>query len=71
MIVNIAATAAAAFAGAAVATVLRLPAAPLLGAMIGVAALTLSTRAELAAARRGPLGGARSPWGHCSGIGHP
>ena len=43
MIANIAATAAAAFAGAAVATVLRLPAAPLLGAMIGVAALTLTT----------------------------
>ena len=43
MIINIAATAAAAFAGAAVATFLRLPAAPLLGAMIGVAALTLTT----------------------------
>lgn len=43
MIASIAATTVAALAGAGVATVLRLPAAPLLGAMIGVAALTLSS----------------------------
>lgn len=43
MIASIAATTAAALVGAGVATLLRLPAAPLLGAMIGVAALTLTT----------------------------
>jgi membrane AbrB-like protein len=43
VIAGVAATAAAALAGAVVASLLRLPAAPLLGAMIGVAALSLAT----------------------------
>ncbi|MBC2931973.1 AbrB family transcriptional regulator [Nocardioides sp. zg-1228] len=43
MIASILATSAAALVGAGVATALKLPAAPLLGAMIGVAALSLSS----------------------------
>jgi membrane AbrB-like protein len=51
-LVNVAVTMVAALGGAGLATLLRLPAAPLLGAMAGVAALKLST--ELAWSVPGP-----------------